>query len=687
MRSRAAESLLFLLTVAIALPPATYRAEQVIAPPFALVDRSWQMELPTRLRDGEWAGRDFVYNYGPLYQILHAAGYYLPPGDLPSFLRWQHFPARALTMLSLWLALGLTGAPLAWRGAVCLVWSLIWAAPEDLVGGEFKPMALALPIMLAGRTLLSRHPAGLVATWSVTPIVALLYSFDLGLVSALSLCLLAFGAGIGSLGIATKMAQRARRNAAIGTLALTLALGATAVALSQSGFHAYLEDSWHVVTAYSAMMTIPLTPFLLACLVVLGLVGLGAVFIVGVRMRAALAREGAEAGTLLGIWAWALFALVWQRYALTRSDPLHVWIAALPTLFLITALIPALPGIFGTWSVARWLSPAALMVPAILFPSPRAAWRERWERWNGEFQQSPGLRVDHAALERAANWARDCSNAFVYPWPWESIAVVLGNKRNPAYTVQSFATDEHLELRTIQRLETTPDLAALIFREGRQGGIDGVTSWSRSPLLFLYLLTHFELARPPHPHFALLQRSDPDRRKWRMVDLPLPPGGVSFTPSDQGGLSLPLPKGAVRASDLIVLRLKVDKTASLGLFKPGVLVAALTLANGTRVVEPIKVPQDGAVHTRILGFQTLADDQLFSAFVAGRWWRARECVAQLELVWTPLDSLSIRPARVTLERLSIPIRAEVEELTTSILDDPKDRARSWTFGGGARPGD
>lgn len=687
MRSRAAECLLCLFVIAVAVPPATYRAQQIIAPPFALVDRSWQMELPTRMRHGEWAGRDFVYNYGPLYQILHAAGYCLPPGDLPSFLRWQHFPARALTMLSLWLSLGLTGAPLAWRGAVCLVWSLIWAAPADLVGGEFKPMALTSPMMLAGRTLLGRRPIGLVATWSITSIVALFYSFDLGLVTALSLCLAALGAGIGSLGIATNLAQRARRNAAIGIIALTLALGATTAALSQTSFHAYLEDSWHVVTGYTAMMTLPISPFLLACLVVLGLVGLGAVVFVGIRTRAALGREDREAGPLLGIWAWALFALVWQRYALTRSDPLHVWTAALPTIFLVVALIPALPGIFGTWMPVRWLSPAVLMLPAILFPTPRAAWRERWERWNGEVEQSRGLRVDHAALEQAAYWARDCSNAFVYPWPWESIAVVLGEKQNPAYTVQSFATDEYLELRTIQRLEKTPDLAALIFREGRQGGIDGVASWSRSPLLFLYLLTHFELARPPDPHFALLQRSNSDRRKWRMVDLPLPPGGVSFTPSVQGGLSLPLPTGAVRASDLIVLRLRVDKTASLGLFKPGVLVAALSLGNGARVIEPIKVPQDGAVHTRILGFQTLADDQLFSAFVADRWWRASEGVAQLELVWTPLDPLTIRPARVTLERLSIPVRGEVEQLATPSLDDSKEQARLWTYGGGARPRD
>src|SRR5437899_10507590 len=86
------------LGILLLAPPECFPAQQVMGEDFSLLDGSWQLELPSRWLRSEIAGRDFVFTYGPLYQILHA-----PPGaspdDVASLLRFRSLPEAVVVAL------------------------------------------------------------------------------------------------------------------------------------------------------------------------------------------------------------------------------------------------------------------------------------------------------------------------------------------------------------------------------------------------------------------------------------------------------------------------------------------------------------------------------------------------------------------------------------------------------------
>lgn len=97
----------------LAIPPRTFSALQGIGSDFNFLDGSWQLDLPARLAHNQRAGRDFLFTYGPLYQLTHALGVLLSPGDLACLIRWHGFVECVAVMGCVWLLLSMTGASLA----------------------------------------------------------------------------------------------------------------------------------------------------------------------------------------------------------------------------------------------------------------------------------------------------------------------------------------------------------------------------------------------------------------------------------------------------------------------------------------------------------------------------------------------------------------------------------------------
>src|SRR5882724_8675089 len=97
----------------VAAPTNVFVARQTIDPTFKTVDGSWEVALPAALATGEIAGRDFIFSYGPLYQLTHALGLLIPPGNIASLLRFQYVVEALLIMSGVWLVLALTHARFA----------------------------------------------------------------------------------------------------------------------------------------------------------------------------------------------------------------------------------------------------------------------------------------------------------------------------------------------------------------------------------------------------------------------------------------------------------------------------------------------------------------------------------------------------------------------------------------------
>ena len=103
------------VAVCVTLPPQLFPSQQVMKN-YRLLDTSWQLSMPMKFGEGELSGRDFIYTYGPVYQLTQSLGLLIPPGDLASVARFRSLPGQLIVLGGLWWVLGLTGCELALSG-------------------------------------------------------------------------------------------------------------------------------------------------------------------------------------------------------------------------------------------------------------------------------------------------------------------------------------------------------------------------------------------------------------------------------------------------------------------------------------------------------------------------------------------------------------------------------------------
>ncbi|MCH2173736.1 hypothetical protein MK489_23410, partial [Myxococcota bacterium] len=142
----------FLLALFLSLPPNWYPAEQVISDETNVLDGSFELALPARMLDGEFSSRDFVYSYGPAYQLLHGVPGLFGVRDSAELWRWKGFFSTVLLVVLLWLVVAGTHPPSFWRSWIVLIWCALF----DL---SFKPWGLILSMALLGQ-MVGRHASG-----------------------------------------------------------------------------------------------------------------------------------------------------------------------------------------------------------------------------------------------------------------------------------------------------------------------------------------------------------------------------------------------------------------------------------------------------------------------------------------------------------------------------------------------
>lgn len=202
---------------------------------------------------------------------------------------------------------------------------------------------------------------------------------------------------------------------------------------------------------------------------------------------------------------------------------------------------------------------------------------------------------------------------------------------------------------TLRNLGAAPHAPVLLFTAGIEP--DGMSNVTRTAPIFRYLLENYRLAFPVESGQALLlPRETPVRWRERRIDM----APITFEPLEGRGLSVPVLTDACRASDLLLLRLRIARTAMFGFRKPGRAFAMLVLDDGQRIVRPFPTSTDGEPYEVLLTGMELNDPLLLAAFATERGRLvSQQRVQEIQLAWRPLDLLSVQPAEMEILGLSV----------------------------------
>lgn len=695
-----------LVGLALYAPAHIYSSTQTIDS-FYRLDGSWVIALPAGLASGEIAGRDFVFTYGPLFQLARALGLLIPPGDVASLLRFTYVIEVLLGVLGFWFFLGLTNAPLGWRVAAYLLW-ICWSVPVTSAGLSLKPMGGLFWVAVGGYVLAARddmkRPGGgslrPILTWALATPILILYAFDLGLITFLALIFAAIIIWLTAKSVTGEKAAAVRRRALRCAVAAIVAfiLFFVAFFLTKS-WHYYLPDSWNLAQGYTLVLAVPIGRKGLVVLVATGCATALLALLVCRHLRISWRKglDGSRRG--LALIAAACFCLLWLRSGLSRSDDGHVMLALMPSIFLFSIFLPCClrgEGLRRSWlAVALAVSICSLIAPPLLLGvdglkrtvSLRQTWLPRLRAIRHMEVERAKLEISEPTISEAAAVARNLPGDALYVWPYEVIINALTGKRMVNYTVQSYAAHTtYLEQATVARLDATPNLPVILMIE--LGPLDAVQGLTRTSTIFRFLLEHYELAQR-HKGFLLLKRRGQNGGRWQ--EQKLLASDRSFTPGDGGDQPLTIDlsttlAGEVRASDLLALQLRVAKTRMLGVRKPGRLSLTFLLSNGERRTQNLIVPPDGESYNILVSASTTRDDPLFlSLFSSRRLCQSTERLKGLELSWSPLDVLSARPREIRIEQVSVLQRTGAETLETPFTREQPAALWDWCYEGAADP--
>lgn len=664
-----ASALILFLGFVLAAPLNFFTSLQVISPTFNVIDGSWMADIPYRLRFGEVSGRDFVFTYGPLYQLTHALGLWIPPGDAAALLRFRSIVEVVLTMTCVWLLL--TAFPLRtrWRALLYLLWAGISVLDTGLFAG-FKPLGAACLISLCtywlgGAGTMRQSPlrlGALMATWAVATPLLLLYSFDMGALAFFAL-LLSAAVVLTSTRSARTVEAKSVRKIAFKCVAATT-IGFTAFALltfSLSDWTRYLKDSAELARAYTLALAIGISPENLLLLIVAFVAMIVVVWWIGRRLRYACFLPAGEnyasvmtpqLTTLLGF---ACFALLSLRSALTRSDTEHVVGALIPFLFLATVLALAFLHIHKH-RFAPFLTIGIVVIFAVLpinVEGNGATSALRRLAALVQFDWRPArLEITHPEIQGGLSVLEKEVSPALFVWPAQTILNVITDKRSPNDMVQNYAaTSSRLELETTRRMDSLSDFPVVFLR--RRWAIDGVENLTRNPLIFRYLLENYETVGTQN-EFAVLLKRRPTARFHQWKEREILSTGASFQPALQPSMTVEIPtRTTVHASSLIVLRMQCDKTRIFLVGKTGQCLATFIFSDGKRLAQSFLLPPDGTMHNVLISATQQDNPDFMRLFAPNPQPPKGALIKSLLIQWAPLDILSVTPAKIQLHSVAL----------------------------------
>lgn len=494
------------------------------------VDDSWALDLFFKAHQGIWAGRDFAFTYGPLYQWLLGISAWGHGFSLGSFFRFGHLGLFVYTVVVVWLSARLLLRQEAgWKRALIILgFAIPWTYFE--VREATIVLLLALMLQLFDRAL----DPGSRYLWSAAMgSAAIAFSFllsgDTGIYGIIALLTVA-----ACYGLCHRSDVGALRRVSAFTALMCAGLACWCALIGLAMGLQYWWDTLAGVSTYRWAMASPFKPasFRWALLLVIALCA--CVFTALWRWRMNNSRS--LAGRPIFLLAAPLFSLACLQSSLVRSDWYHIYFGWSCALALAAFGLFATKGSRSVLAKIRIAGGFALLV-VYLFPnthflpqtiaSALISGPENAAQCPQGTADIDGVCVkdsDYAALHGVADFVDSHSRAadWLAIFPADNTFGDVARRRVAGGVLQNYvAAGDVLLRRQLEGLERERPALAVYATDERSGTVSGIPNLTRSPRTWLYLQSHYSAAAEIQPGLFVLCRDDSRRQRWTARSSPL----------------------------------------------------------------------------------------------------------------------------------------------------------------------
>ncbi len=375
----------------------------------------------------------------------------------------------------------------------------------------------------------------------------------------------------------------------------------------------------------------------------------------------------ARRGYLLSAFVFALLTL---QSAIVRGDYNHIQFAAFPMIFLAGSAMFSFRAKIMSLVGAGFAAAISLVYGVAMINADALQYRYTELRHPTTSCPSGYSEIDRACYsERLASDMRGVAGYLqqhstyqqkvaVFPYQY---AFADAAQRDVADGVeQSFlAATPYLRQMNVEGSARSGAPVGLYFPDGQPGHlagtnlsfpIDGVSNFTRSPEVWLWLFRHFRADAPLAPGVVVMQRDDSRDGRITMTTHPLLRQQTSFPVTDRESmLDLSTPDWPAGGADFLRLRLKINYGLLWKLRKPEQMQLEITRADGSRELKTFIAEPNVTTEVWIYPW---TEEQLGNYFQADEsLWRqeSRSAIVGLRLFLTPLDWVSETPQSVTIE--------------------------------------
>ena len=577
-------------------------------PSINLLDDSWILDIAYRYSRGNWLGRDVLFTYGPLYELMMGLpSRILHQSEIGFIYRtWSLIPIVVSILLVYGIGALLLGSEPAWKRLLFFLAVLYFWCPFDVRA------ILVLFIFAVFVRAITQLEARTMLLWAAVTvfliIVAFLVSADAGFYSGAALALVvlcAFCFRCQSPRLLFRFSL---------TTAILLVVGVFVVnALAARFFDFRLwRGALEQASNYRWAMSLGLQPEMLTFIKVIifaTILAFGSAWMFRQVDSSALTRRP------LFLCSGFCIAILCLQSGLVRSNWTQVWPAAFPAVVMIGLIL------LGTGPVRRPISflLIGLMLAVSLFvatiPSHRLwAFRLLANNWNlqlvdGEcpsgtvyFQQACVSVPQFQILGRSKEFLKGSADPKTFVFPYQNILAVAAQKLVAGGVLQSYAAyggflmDQQITSLQHER----PELAIYGVDDVASWRVDEVSNFSRSPKVWFYLQQSYRFDSTLSGGFVGLRRDDERTKNWKEVrgySVDFRPRVVKVSGSgiyDLGNVGWAIPY------DFLRFEVRFTYPSWWKLSKPSAVAFVLHFSDGTvksllGYSRPIRVPNSGFI--------------------------------------------------------------------------------------------
>jgi len=520
---RRLDALAALVTVAVIVSVRLLVEKPVYLPSLNLLDDSWKIDIAYRYSRGNWLGKDVLFTYGPLYELmLGLPSQVMHQSDVGFIYRtWSVIPIAVSILLVYGIGALLLGSEPVWKRFLFLSVLVYFWCPFDV-----RPIVVVFVLAVLVRAM-TNLDARTVLTWAAVAssliVGAFLVSADTGIYSGAVLVIVVFWAFC--------FERQRRRDLVRFGLITTMLIAAwvfvvNAVAGNVLEFRLW-RGALEAASNYRWAEPVRLQREMLSFITV---IVSATVLVLGSAWMFSRADAPAVPRCPLFLCSGFCIAILCLQSGLVRSDWYHVGPATFPAVAMIGIVL------LGTGPVQRKTTllltglalVASLFVAKVPSHRPWVIWllRRNWtvQRVNGEcpsemryFQHACVSVSQFLILSRAEGFLKGSADPKAFVFPYQNVLAVSAEKLATGGVLQSYAAFGgflmNQQLASLHR--DRPELAIYGVDDVASERVDQVSNLSRSPQVWFYLQQNYRLDSVLSGGFVGLRRDDERSKRWK----------------------------------------------------------------------------------------------------------------------------------------------------------------------------